>query len=377
MVGLSVVVRVPWFSGVLASGLLLVVGCGLDSASATSGGDGESDTDSAGTSPSTATAQPETSGNDTEDPGEESEGSGGTTNDPAAETMELDDCNVDCGVNGMCELDDDGHPQCVCDSGFASTGLACVACTTVEGSVDADVPIADAVFEFRIADAEPPAMIQDSGRIMLRNTTSGDEVLLGATYEGGATKTIIPGTYEIYYSRFQGGTGVPVNRNALLETRFIDDAEPIVVNVPVATITGTITIAGETPSASPYDFGRVFLVNRATGDEALLATTREGSFIVNVIPGDYAIHYRLGQADVQAPLNNDTRIGEVTVDPAGEVLQDLQIDVPAIDVSGAITVLTRLNLAPWQGRCSSSTTCMSKWRTRPPVSPRRSCGAST
>lgn len=337
MVGLSVFVR-AWSRSVVAGTCLLIgVGCNLDIASGSDGA--ASDTDVPPSSGPTGTGDDPTQGtgaNATE-PEDEESGESGTAG-PMGDTDDFRPCELDCGADGWCEVDEDGHAQCTCDEGYASTGLQCVPCTAVEGTLDADVPIVDAVIELEIENASPPAMIQESGRVFLRNTSSGDEVYLGSTYEGLVTKTIVPGMYEVYYSRFQGGAAVPANRNALVGTMLIDDAEPLVIDIPMATVTGSFTIAGETPTDSPYDYGRVFLVDRASGDEVLLGATRDREFVVNVIPGDYEVRYRLGQAEAQAPLNRDARIGTVRVHAQSEGLQNLEIDIPAVDVQGAIRV---------------------------------------
>jgi hypothetical protein len=40
---------------------------------------------------------------------------------------------VTCGGNGQCVLESDGTPACLCNSGFAASGLACVAAVTGSG----------------------------------------------------------------------------------------------------------------------------------------------------------------------------------------------------------------------------------------------------
>lgn len=103
------------------------------------------------------------------------------------------------------------------------------------------------------------------------------------------------------------------------------------VDVPMVTISGSITVNGAPPPASQYDHGDVVLVNPGTGDEVRLASTVDGTFSVNVVRGAYEVYYRNIEGGEAVPANRNARLSVVDLRASAQ----LNIDLQMVTVTGA------------------------------------------
>jgi hypothetical protein len=330
--------RRGWYAIVVAGGCSSAADSSLfesggDSGSDPSGTASESDTDD----PSNVTGP----GGDTTGAGESGEGDGADTADsttggePADEACE----GIDCG-NGSCASPDGLTPQCMCDPGFAAVGLSCIACEPHAAEATLDIPVMAGAIELTVGGLVPPKSDYEDATLWLRNRDSGDAIRLGNTHDDGPFAfSVVRGDYDVYYEHESGGTVLPRNRKAVIGHLVPDDGGTIAIDVAVVHVQGAITIDGETPPASTYDTGRLWLRNLMTGDEVLLADTHDGTIDVRVVPGDYALHYALQAGGEHVPINHDAHLYDVTVaagDPETPMVLDVAIDTVA--VSGAITI---------------------------------------
>jgi len=189
--------------------------------------------------------------------------------------------------------------------------------------------------DFLINDAPAPASEYDDANIDLVSPEAGT-VWLGNTHDGSYTLQVIPGEYALVY-RHESGPNVPQNQRA----RFGDvvevsaDGGPADVNIEMVELTGAMTINGEVPPASDYDDGLLHLRGDEFGDSVLLGNTHDGSFVVKLIPGTYAVYYGQETSGGTVPQNKQARLlDQVVVADTSE----LAIDIKAVAIGGAFTL---------------------------------------
>jgi hypothetical protein len=269
-------------------------------------------------------------GADADEPEDTGAGEGEDT-DPAPPRNPCGD--IDCGP-GIC---DEATLVCVCPEGYASLGFECIACEPM-ADVAIDLPLIVATGTIRINGAVPPGHLYEYGDLLLRNPGTGDEVLLGSTYDGEYHATVLPGTYDLVFARRNGGNLVPMNASGLIDRIVIDNHGPIDIDIETTTVAGAISFGGATPPGHLYENGTIFLRNALTGDEVPLAETHEHEFSVNVLPGSYSVHYGIVSGTNIAPKNPDARLGWVEIPHLTEIIFQLDVDVPVAEIQGTITV---------------------------------------
>ncbi|MEZ4381919.1 MAG: hypothetical protein R3A79_11280 [Nannocystaceae bacterium] len=112
-----------------------------------------------------------------------------------------------------------------------------------------------------------------------------------------------------------------------------DDMLP---EVATTTLSGVVTIDGETPIDASYDSGLLFLEETTTGDRVLLGSTAAQAYAVAVFPGRYRVVYEVDQAQMKVPINTRAVIEAEVYIPPGEWKRD--IDVKTVALSGALLV---------------------------------------
>lgn len=205
-----------------------------------------------------------------------------------------------------------------------------------EQTIDLDVPVAILSGAITLDGQTPPNSIYENGRIVLRNTATDEEVVLGETIDGQYEVPVVEGQYQVIYQRRQGGQQVPINRAALLgELAVGRGAQVHDVDVVTAVVTGNITVEGQDPPSDPGDDGLVLLRNPETGDEALLGNTAVGSYTQRVVQGTYDVYYRQETSSGGVPVNTNARLMSAVPIQGGA---GLDVDVPMVTVSADITV---------------------------------------
>ena len=111
------------------------------------------------------------------------------------------------------------------------------------------------------------------------------------------------------------------------------------IDVPAVTVTGAITINGQ-PLPGTVDYGNLVLqvAPDVVGDSASLGNSNDLTYTARVIPGVYDLYYRMLVPGPVAPQNRHQKLRSGVVIPAGAAPVTLDIDVPAVPVSGTFKV---------------------------------------
>jgi hypothetical protein len=243
-------------------------------------------------------------------------------------------CTPDCGEHGVC-VDVGGEGACECDDGYELDASGCVPCAAAETPFDIDVPVIDVTARVLVDGAPAPASEYDDGNIYLENPRRGDRLHLGNTHDAQLSARILPGIYDVVYEVETPGQQMPVNTHHVLATLDLQTDGDFDVDIPVALMDGTITLAGEDPPASEYDDGQVWLVDGTQTEAFAVANTHDGAVSAHVIEGAYRVHYRVETPGEVVPANRDAFVGWVEL-RGTELATD--IDIPAAPVVGDILI---------------------------------------
>jgi hypothetical protein len=214
--------------------------------------------------------------------------------------------------------------------GAAGTGGGGAACA----GHDIDVPVATVTGTVTVNGA-PFSSTTEPRRLSFRNA-AGDTATLVATDAGTYTARLVPGTYDVYYLSDAPSSTLPLNYLARIRTGVVipTGTSSLDIDIPVATITGSITVDGVAlPSSS--DFARIYLRD-ASGIALILGHVGQGTYTARLVPGTYDVEYSLEASSSTLPLNLRTRIRTGVVIPSGT--SSLNIDVPVATVTGSLTV---------------------------------------
>ena len=168
-----------------------------------------------------------------------------------------------------------------------------------------DVPMSAVSGEVLLNGATPPDSEYDDGRIYLRNTESGDSVLLGNTRLGSVDSQVVPGTYDVYYVVETPGVVVPQNSGAYLDTVVVSPGTPLdlPLDIPVYDLAGIVTVNAVAPPQGDTERANLVL-EAASGDDILhLGEVSAGSFGVPVTAGTYVVYYEMLQTTGALPSN--------------------------------------------------------------------------
>lgn len=208
---------------------------------------------------------------------------------------------------------------------------------TIESGVQAlDVNVATAMVTgvITVANDAPPADPGDDGLVLLRNPLTGDEALLGNTANGSYAQRVVQGAYDVYYRQETSSGGVPVNTNARLMAGVdVKGGANLDIDVPMVTVSASITVGGQVPPASVYDDGVLYLRNVQTGDSVLLGNTRLAALERPVVPGTYDVLYVVEAAGPTMPINAQSHLTTVDVGRGAA----LDVDIPVAVLQGSIT----------------------------------------
>jgi hypothetical protein len=163
----------------------------------------------------------------------------------------------------------------------------------------------------------PAAAGFNSGIVTLRSA-DGDRAQIASLNSGTYAARVVPGTYDLYYTRLASPSNTtieaPANHAARLHTGIQIAPETTTVldiDIPSTTVTGTITVNGATAGAG--DYGRLMLQN-AAGDFAPFATTNATSYTARLIPGTYDLYFsNAGSVGDTTPMNSLSRLRCFTV----------------------------------------------------------------
>jgi hypothetical protein len=167
---------------------------------------------------------------------------------------------------------------------------------------------------------------------------AGDTVPLSLTSTGSYSTRVVPGSYDLYYSRV-ANNDAPRNSSAKLRSGIVvgGSALALDIDVPATTVSGAVTINGGA-TADPGKNAFVLSLKNADGDSVDIANfPRGGSYSANVIAGTYDLYYiSQGNNGLDVPNNGLAKLRTGIV--VGSSPLTLDVDVPGTVVSGAITV---------------------------------------
>ncbi|MCR9092911.1 MAG: hypothetical protein NXI30_01720 [bacterium] len=186
-----------------------------------------------------------------------------------------------------------------------------------------------------------PLSSAERGELRLVDFESGDEVAFGPTNAPTGSRVVIAGTYDVAYSRLQGGGFVPANSNAVVleDVSIQPPANPsqlLVLSVPVTTfeVGRAITFDGSPPPLSQAERGDIVLVG-PNGDEIDFGSTHEPPPTRRLIAGTYDVFYRGVIGWTVAPGNKNAKIASsVRIDED----ETVAIDIETIQVSSDLLV---------------------------------------
>ena len=139
-----------------------------------------------------------------------------------------------------------------------------------------------------------PADAGNSGIVSLRNA-DGDRVTIANTARATYATRVVPGTYDLYYTRTASPTNTmteaPANHAARLRTGVVIAPGAMTVldvDIPSTTVSGTITVNGAAAGAGDYG---TLLLQSAAGDFGTFAFTNAGTYTARLIPGTYDLYF--------------------------------------------------------------------------------------
>jgi hypothetical protein len=162
-----------------------------------------------------------------------------------------------------------------------------------------------------------PAGAGNSGIVSLRDA-AGDRVDIANTASPTFSARVVPGTYDVYYTRTATPTNTmtlaPANHAARLHSDVVvAPGAPTVfdIDIPSTMVTGRITVNGV--PAGPGDTGTLML-RSAAGDYAPFASTNADSYSARLIPGTYDLYFsHAGSAGDGIPMNSLVRLRCFTI----------------------------------------------------------------
>jgi len=162
-----------------------------------------------------------------------------------------------------------------------------------------------------------PAGAGNSGIVSLRDA-AGDHVDIANTARPTFSARVVPGTYDVYYTRTATPTNTmtlaPANHAARLHSDVVvAPGSPTVfdIDIPSTMVTGRITVNGM--PAGPGDTGTLMLRSEA-GDYAPFASTNADTYSARLIPGTYDLYFsHADSAGDATPMNSLVRLRCFTI----------------------------------------------------------------
>jgi hypothetical protein len=201
---------------------------------------------------------------------------------------------------------------------------------------DIDVPAVRISGAFTLQGMPFPLTPIESALIQARDRQTGALAALGETSDQTYAALLIPGAYDLMYSRIAGSDTVPANAlTAFRRNLPILESGALNIDVPKITLTGNFRVNGALAPDFATETGWISLLDPDTGAKTLLGQTRFQSYQRILIPGAYDLHYeRIAGADI-LPANASARFQtgvELVADAA------FHIDLPVAQISGAFLV---------------------------------------
>ncbi|MDI1449614.1 hypothetical protein, partial [Polyangium sp. 6x1] len=224
------------------------------------------------------------------------------------------------------------------DGGGGGTEPVCTNLIEDLGNANVDIPAITLSGAITV-NGQVPAAGNKTSSVRLRNLKTGDSVMLGrpgdATYPA---KLVVPGTYDLYYHWDQTDSqALPRNEGVRLKSGIeLTSSQTFDVDIPAITLSGAITVNGQVPAAGNKT-SAVRLRNVQTGDSVMLGRPGDATYPAKlIVAGTYDVYYHWSQTDSQTLPRNEGVLLKSGV--ALTSSQTFNVDIPAITLSGAVTV---------------------------------------
>jgi hypothetical protein len=252
-------------------------------------------------------------------------------------------------------------PQLPCNAGT----IKAAASLTHSGVLDLDVPAVQVTGAVTVRGAAIAAQPVERGALDFASTTTADHVMVSFGTAGAVryAVTLLPATYDV---RFVGNPALcaippapqlPCNAGVVVPGRSLTQTGVLDVDVPVVQVTGAIT-AGHAPLLDqPTDRGSITFVAAPGADRmpiALGATGKIG-YAATLLPGNYDVWFEGNSSLCAIPPAPQLPCNAGAIHP-GAMLHSsgvLDLDIPAVQVSGALSVSGTRQLAPAAGRSAA------------------------
>lgn len=203
-------------------------------------------------------------------------------------------------------------------------------------TLDLDVPAATVSVAVTVA-GEPVSDVTMTTTFLTLKNDAGDAAKLTVTSESGASTTpVLPGTYDLYYSAYGIGDGVPKNSSVEIERGIVVESSPVslTVDIPASVVSGRVTVNGAALSAPESE---PVLALQGIGDDRVeISVDADGAFRTVVVPGTYDLLYVNPRGTAGVPVNVSAVLRRgVVIDDAALTLD---VDIPATTVSGDVTL---------------------------------------
>ncbi|NOX92742.1 MAG: hypothetical protein GXP18_09930 [Gammaproteobacteria bacterium] len=151
-----------------------------------------------------------------------------------------------------------------------------------------DINVASVSFQFdaTLDAAAFPASQYQKALFFLRNTSTGDRVELGVSFELPVTLLVVEGTYDIVYQHVQGND-LPVNTDAIVASNVIIDGTSLSIDIASVAITPSFTLDGTAFPQDEYNDANFYLRSTNNNNDVMfLGASEVAPAVVRVISSD-------------------------------------------------------------------------------------------
>jgi hypothetical protein len=225
---------------------------------------------------------------------------------------------------------------------------------TADGGLDLDLHAVTITGAVTVAGAAMPTAASDRGTVLFTNVTggSGSPPSFGASGAASYRMRVLAGTYDVGYvanaalCATKGGAAppVPCNGGTLMHAAALTGDGALDLDLPIATISGAVTLAGAPLPAATADRGALAFVSRdgaGTVTTPTFGTSGAVAYALALWPGSYDVAFAADAALCKAaaappaiPCVGGVVASAVMVRGAGV----LDVDVPTVSLSGAVNL---------------------------------------
>jgi hypothetical protein len=156
---------------------------------------------------------------------------------------------------------------------------------------------------------------------------------------GTTPLSLAVGTYDLYFNQGSRLGSAPMNQTTRIKTGIVVAGAPVNLDmeIPVATLSGTITLNGATLSDPKMSDGDLFLADE-TGGSVRLTRVTAGTYSTLVIAGTYDLHFKVTNDNLGVPANSYGLVKKGIVVGVSSTPVTLDLDIPFVAVASTATV---------------------------------------